>query len=121
MAKHNETGKKGEEIATRLLHDKGYRILATNYRYRRAEIDIIAKKEDTLVFVEVKTRKNLSYGHPSLFITPRKETLIIEAAGVYMDEHDHDGPIRFDIIAISIEKDQTPIIDHYEDAFFPGI
>lgn len=120
MAKHNQTGKKGEEIAARLLHDKGYQIIRTNYRYRRAEIDIIAKKSETIIFVEVKTRKNLSFGLPSAFVTPHKENLIAEAAGVFMDEYGHEGAIRFDIIGISIPEGQSPIVDHYEDAFFPG-
>lgn len=121
MAKHNETGKKGEDIAAQILHHKGYTILKTNWRHRRTEIDIIAQKERTLVFVEVKTRSTSYFGDPAESITERKEALLIDAAGAFMTESAHEGPIRFDIISVIIEPGQPPTVDHYEDAFFPGM
>lgn len=121
MAKHNETGKKGEDIAAQILHHKGYIILKTNWRHRRTEIDIIAQDGQTLVFVEVKTRSTAYFGDPSESITERKEALLFDAAGAYMEETDHEGPIRFDIISVIMEPGKTPTVDHYEDAFFPGM
>ena len=77
MAEHLDTGKQGEDKAAEFLADKGYEIVVRNYRYRHAEIDIIAKKNKILAFVEVKTRTNLSYGMPEEFVDVTKRRLII--------------------------------------------
>jgi len=121
MAKHIELGKKGEEIAINHLIDKGYTILETNWRYKRAEVDIIAKEGQTLVFVEVKTRSTEIWGQPALAVTPKKERLLVDASGVYMEQINHDWEVRFDIISIVIINDQYKEIKHFKDAFFPGL
>ena len=121
MAKHNEIGKKAEALAAQILHHKGYEILYTNWRYGRREVDIIAGKENLIVFVEVKSRSTPFYGDPAESLTTRKEDFLVEAAGHYQLIHDHEGPIRFDLIAILMLPGQVPQIDHYEDVFYPGI
>lgn len=119
--KHLETGKKGEAIAVKFLESKKYEILETNWRFRRAEIDIIAKDGETLVFVEVKTRSYDYYGPPESFVSERKKTLLIDAANAYVREINHNWEIRFDIIGILMNQSDSHSLKHFEDAFFPGI
>ena len=119
LANHHLTGKLGEQIAVDYLLQHGYTILAQNWRFHRAEIDVIAKKDDVLVFIEVKTRKSKAFGPPEAFVSKYKEQLIIDAASAYMDEIGHDWEIRFDIIGILLQS--PPIISHIPDAFFPGV
>ena len=121
MAKHNETGKLGEDLATAYLRNLGYAILETNWRFSRAEVDIIAKDGEILVFAEVKTRSSTYFGQPEEFVTPKKERFMAHAASVYMEEIGHDWEIRFDIISVILEKPNHPEINHFKDAFFPGI
>jgi putative endonuclease len=74
MAEHNELGKLGEQKAVKFLQDKGYTILETNWTFQKAEIDILAQKEDTLAVVEVKTRSSLEFGLPQDFVNPKKNS-----------------------------------------------
>ena len=112
-------GKKGEFYAEQLLIKKGYTIKARNWRFKRAEIDLIAEKEDLLVFVEVKARSYSFYGAPEQSIDEKKEGLIIDAAQRYMEEIGHSWEIRFDIISIILSKSlEINKIEHFEDAFF---
>lgn len=110
------TGQSGEDLAAHFLEKKGYRIIERNYRYRRAEIDLIAQKEQLLVFVEVKTRGNNSFGNPEDFVGSRKAAMIVEAADHYIHQHNWQSNIRFDIIAILTRPHLD--IQHMEDAFF---
>ncbi len=121
MADHLILGRKGEDIARSHLVKKGYKILETNWRHSRAEIDIIAMDGEALVFVEVKTRSTEMWGQPALAVTPKKERLMADASGVYMEQIGHDWEVRFDIISVVIINDEYTEIKHYEDAFFPGI
>ena len=121
MSKHLELGKKGEEIATKFLIKKGYQILETNWRYRRSEIDIIIKKDEVLIFVEVKTRSDDYFGRPESFVTDRKRALMIDAANVYMEEIGHEWEVRFDVVAIIFHNPVHQTIDPFQDAFFPGL
>ncbi|KGE88453.1 MAG: YraN family protein [Phaeodactylibacter xiamenensis] len=121
MARHNDIGHAGEAIARRYLEERGYRILETNWRYRRAEVDLIAMDGKTLVFVEVKTRNTTAFGEIEDFVTRKKEDLLIAAAHAYMEHIDHDWEIRFDIIAILYLDEQSYSVKHIEDAFFPGL
>lgn len=120
MSKNNETGAKGEQIATDFLSAKNYKILERNWRFSRAEIDIIAMHGDILVFVEVKTRSYTFFGEPEAFVTEKKEQLMIDAAHVYMSHIHHDWEIRFDIVGIVLPEIGNPSIKHFEDAFFPS-
>ena len=121
MAYHNDLGKLGELLAAKHLETQGYNIEERNWRINRLEIDLIVKKEDTLIFVEVKTRSNTEHGHPEMAVTPRKERLISAAATAYMKKVEHEWAIRFDIISVVMGRDQKPDIRHLEDAFFPGV
>ena len=118
MAQHNDIGKKGEEIAKNFLVNKGHQILATNYVFQRAEIDIISKlKNGILVFSEVKTLANEKSGNPEDAVSKTKQNQIAKAALNYIEENNHQGEIRYDIIAIILYGKKE--ILHFEDAFFP--
>ncbi|MEO9572261.1 MAG: YraN family protein [Polaribacter sp.] len=115
MADHNELGKLGEELAIDFLIDKGYKILEKNYRYLKAEVDIIAQKGGVLAVVEVKTRSTDFFGNPQDFVNPKKIKLLISAIDHYVVEKDLDVEVRFDIIAIIHQKKIK--IEHLKDAF----
>ncbi|WP_420147932.1 YraN family protein [Spirosoma sp.] len=117
MAQHNETGKQGEEEAVRFLCAKGFDIVTRNYRHQHAEIDLVAKKGKLLVFVEVKTRTNLSYGNPEEFVSYTKARLIMKAAEQYIFVHDWRHDIRFDIVAVTLAGSEFRV-SHIEDAFY---
>ncbi len=118
MAFHNELGQKGEGIAVSFLKRKGYQILATNWRYYKAEVDIIAKTTEAIVFVEVRTRSYDYFGQPEETVDKRKQKLLKKAAEAYMDKHDlFDYEGRFDIVAI-IQSEGVRKTYHLEDAFF---
>jgi putative endonuclease len=121
MAAHNDTGIQGEVIAKKHLEAKGYKILEINWRYRRAEVDLIALKDSTLIFAEVKTRTGSAYGHPEDFVTYTKQGLLEYAAKEYIYKTDHNDEIRFDIISILIDKFDNYTVNHIEDAFWPGL
>ena len=116
MAEHNELGKKGEQLAVDFLLDKGYVIVEKNYRFQKAEIDIIAQKETVLAVVEVKTRSTNYFGNPEEFVNPKKIKLLTMAIDDYVIKNDLDVEVRFDIIAIIKQKNEF-IIEHIEDAF----
>ena len=117
MGNNKELGDKGEGIAADYLQKEGYEVLARNYRYSRNEVDIIASKNDLLVFVEVKTRTSTYFGYPEESVTDRKAELIMEAADNYIFDNDWQGDIRFDIIAIEFQSNQYQV-HHFRDAFF---
>lgn len=113
-------GQWGEKIACQHLEANHYQILAQNWRYSRAEVDIIAKQGAQLIFVEVKLRKNNAFGKPETFVNRRKQLLLAEAAAAYCEAHQHDGEIRFDVISITGNPAISYQLRHLEDAFFPG-
>ena len=121
MADHNDLGNTGEDIAQQFLEHSGYTILETNWRYRRAEVDIIAMDGPVLVLIEVKTRSSNRHGDPEAFITPRKEKLITDAAHAYIDLIDHNWEVRFDFISIIYRTKADYELEHFKDAFFPGL
>lgn len=118
MAHHNDIGNKGEEIATNHLVEKGWQILHKNWRFGKDEIDIIAQTDDTIVFVEVKTRHNNFFGNPHEFVSPQKQKRIIKAAGHFMEKQKLDLEVRFDIVGI-ILNNKYQKIEHIEDAYSP--
>ena len=118
MAKHNELGKRGEELAIQYLTEKGYEILECNWRNIHKEIDIIAKKDNVLAIVEVKTRQSEEYGSPDIAVTRQKQTRLISAANAYLFQNKLDINTRFDIISI-VFKGSDPEINLIEDAFLP--
>tara|TARA_R110002124_G_scaffold89643_5_gene229191 strand:- start:12357 stop:12716 length:360 start_codon:yes stop_codon:yes gene_type:complete len=116
MAEHNELGKKGEQLAVDYLLQHNYKIIARNYRFLKAEIDIIAQKETILAAVEVKTRSSIDFGNPQDFINPKKIKLLVSAMDNFVVENDLDVEVRFDIIAIVKQKNVFQI-EHLKDAF----
>ncbi|MES2617904.1 MAG: YraN family protein [Bacteroidota bacterium] len=119
MSAHNELGKQGEQLAKEHLIASGYSILSLNYRFQKAEVDIIAKIGDTYVFVEVKTRQTEAFGLPETFVSNKKQQLFAKAAEAYCDENNHtDIDIRYDIISVIINQFEKKV-EHFEDAFFP--
>lgn len=119
MAAHNELGRYGERLALAYLEQCGYRILEKNWVYGRAEVDLIALHEGILIFAEVKTRSSTDYGEPEDFVDWKKEKQLEFASSVYIDKRNHQGEIRFDIIAIVFENKELYKINHIEDAFWP--
>lgn len=114
----DKLGKFGEDLACKLVRDKGFEIIERNYCYKKGEIDIIAKDKEYLVFIEVKTRRNLEYGDPEYGVTKNKMKQIQKIAAAYLYEKEiNDVDIRFDVIAILAEGNNNPVINHIENAF----
>ena len=120
MSNEQSIGQWGEEIAQSYILRKGYQIMETNFRFSHGEVDIIAMKNNMLVFIEVKTRSSDYFGHPEEFVTNRKEKYMAEVAPLYMEKIGHMWEIRFDIISIIRFGHEQYRIRHFEDAFFPG-
>ncbi|RLD40240.1 MAG: YraN family protein [Bacteroidetes bacterium] len=118
MAQHNQLGKEGELLARQMLEGKGYKILETNWRHDKDEIDIIAMDGDELVIVEVKTRSSDYFGNPEDAVNFRKEAFLIRSTEAYLEEKNLDCDSRFDIVSI-ILKDGKPDFYHIKDAFYP--
>ena len=104
-------------MAAEYLVSKGYEIVIRNYRFKHSEIDLIVRKNDWLVFVEVKTRSSQTFGHPEEFVDDQKERKILEGAEQYIFENDWQGNVRYDIVAVLL-KGEPPEILHLEDAFY---
>lgn len=109
------TGNRGENLAAEFLQRNGYELVARNYRYKHAEIDLIVKRNNVLVFVEVKTRSSSSFGEPEAFVDSKKAAKIFEGAEQYTYENNWNGNIRFDIV--SVKSGPKPEVVHFEDAF----
>ncbi|WP_430399497.1 YraN family protein [Flavobacterium sp.] len=117
MAEHNDLGKLGEELAVEFLQNKGYQILETNWVFQKAEIDIIAQKENILAAIEVKTRSSIEFGLPQDFVNPKKIQLLVKAINEYVTVNELDVEVRFDIIAIHKEVSKFNI-EHIKEAFY---
>ncbi|MFB9863222.1 YraN family protein [Rufibacter immobilis] len=116
MAHNTHLGKMGEHAAEAYLQAQGYLVLEKNFRYKRAEVDLIAAKEKMLVLVEVKTRSSHQYGYPEEAVSERKENLLRLAADYYIELHQWQHDVRFDVISILWRHGQPEIL-HIEDAF----
>src|SRR5699024_3044138 len=117
MAMHIQTGQRGEELAFFYLQKRGYKIQERNWRYSRYEIDLIAYDGNTLVFIEVKTRKSNLYGEPLDFVDDGKQKKIINAAEAYLHQIGHQGEVRFDIVSVLLQKTKSEI-ELIQDAFW---
>ena len=118
MIEKHELGKRGEAFALHLLVSKGFKILATNWRHRKDEVDIIATNDAYLVIVEVKTRSTNYFGEPYTAVTKKKQGFLIRAANAYIEENNVDLECRFDIISIVFAENKHQV-EHIEDAFYP--
>ncbi len=121
MAEHNEIGAAGEQLAFKYLRTKGYEILDRNWRYRKHELDIVARDGKYVVIVEVKTRSSDLYGQPEEAVKPGKRGKLIKAANAYIAELPGELTLRFDIISVILHPSGKPYIHHIEDAFYPTI
>ena len=117
MASNIETGKTGEQLATEHLMSKGYEILERNWRWGREEIDIIARKDNFVVIVEVKTRTGGSDIEPGLVVSRAKQRIQVRAANAYVRYKNLREEVRFDIITVLMNAKGTRL-EHLEDAFY---
>ena len=116
MAEHNELGNVGEKMAQDYLRSKGYQILHTNWFFGKLELDIVAKKDNWLIIVEVKTRSTETFEHPDEAITLKKIRNIVNATHEYIFQTDWKGETRFDVMSV-IPHGKEFSIEHIEDAF----
>lgn len=111
-------GKKGEILASDFLKKNGYTILAQNYRRKYGEVDIIARENDYLVFIEVKTRTGTSHGHPFEAVTPRKQRQIGKVAQCYLAENNlFDTAARFDVVSVVLTENNSVKVEIVPNAF----
>ena len=112
----NTLGKEGEDIAAAFLKKKGFRIIEKNYRTAFGEIDIIAQDRGVIVFVEVKTRSDITFGYPFEAVNPKKREKISKVALCFMKRQKKEFPSRFDVMSITRDRGETRI-EHIQDAF----
>tara|TARA_B110000879_G_scaffold29095_1_gene39759 strand:- start:97 stop:456 length:360 start_codon:yes stop_codon:yes gene_type:complete len=115
---HIELGQLGEDLAAQYLTLKNFEILERNYKWGKAEIDLVCKDDNLLVVVEVKTRQTDVYGQPFEAVTKSKQRQIIKVTNRYIQENDVELEVRFDVVSIVKNQYQTKI-DHIESAFYP--
>ncbi|HAO07428.1 YraN family protein [Chryseobacterium mucoviscidosis] len=117
MADHNDFGKKAEELAAEYLQKNGYKILVRNFRYQKAELDLVAEKDSLIVVVEVKARSTDVFNLPQEAVNKRKIKLIVSAANYFMEEYNKNQEVRFDIISVLPDENKNLTIEHITDAF----
>lgn len=117
MANHNDFGKIAEDLAVDFLVRNQYKILARNFRYLKAEVDIIAEFDNQIIIVEVKARNTDTFLEPQEAVNKKKIRLLISAASYYIEENNIDKEVRFDIISVLPNKQKTLEIHHITDAF----
>lgn len=117
MATHNDFGKKAEDMAVEHLLRSGYKILSRNFRFQKAEIDIIAEKEDLIIIVEVKARSTDAFMLPQEAVKKSKIKLIVSAADRYLEEYNRNEEVRFDIITVLPDEERNLVIEHIIHAF----
>jgi len=118
-ATHLITGSRGEEVALGHLLHIGYKLEHRNWRYKHLEIDLIMLDENTLVFVEVKTRSGANFGLPYEAVTWQKQRKLSQAATIFIRQNKYEGEIRFDVVSILANKENQYNIRHIKDAFWP--
>lgn len=111
-----QSGPKGEQLAEKFIEQKGYDIRARGFRALGGEIDLIAVKNNVLIFIEVKTATTPNFGQPEAWVTPAKQAQILKVAQAYLTQHPNHAAPRFDVIAIDLTQPR-PTIRHYENAF----
>jgi len=117
MAIHNTRGKEGEAIAAHYLSDRGFEILACNWRSGYYELDIIAVRGNILHFIEVKTRHSLAFGFPEEAVTKRKFDRLKKAASRFLTEHPRKERIQFDIVSVLRLAGRPPELLLIEDVY----
>lgn len=117
MARHNETGKKGEALAASYLQQQGFTVLHSNWRHERYEIDIIATREEILHFIEVKTRQSLSFGLPEESVTYQKIRHIVTAGVAFQCQYPSWKRVQYDVLSIVLIDGQPPEYLFIEDVY----
>lgn len=117
MATHNDFGKKAEDLAVEYLQKNGYKILVRNFRFQKAEIDIIAEKDSFIIIIEVKARSTDVFLLPQESVTKNKIRLIVSAANHYLEEFSKEAEVRFDIISVLPDEKGKLTVEHIIDAF----
>lgn len=113
-----QIGDHGEDLAASYLEAKGWLIFDRNYRFEKAELDIVATDRNYIIFVEVKTRSNTYFGRPEEYVTPIKKRNLKKAAEAWIYERKMETAVcRFDIVSIVQRNKGAPEITHYKDAF----
>jgi putative endonuclease len=121
VAKHNELGLRGEDIAIGHLTRLSYEILERNWRCGRLEVDIIARINDVLVIAEVKTRTGTFTEYPQETVNNVKQLRLIRAANAYIFQSDLNLDVRFDIITVVFSDTARYLVNHIENAFYPAV
>tara|TARA_B110000046_G_C12954218_1_gene381524 strand:+ start:97 stop:456 length:360 start_codon:yes stop_codon:yes gene_type:complete len=116
MATQNDLGNRGEEIAEAHLIKNGYLIFERNWRFEKEKIDIIARLNDELAIIELKTRNSDFFGEPHEFVSKSKQAHLMRAAHAYVEKKDLDLEVRFDIIGITANKHEERLL-HFLDIF----
>lgn len=112
-----QRGNLGEASAARYLESRGFRVLERNWRYRQWELDLVCRDGDTIVFVEVKTRRAGSMASPADAMTPKKRQKLVKAASHYLSQADlWDEPCRFDLAAV-VDTGRSMDVEHTENVF----
>lgn len=114
MSDKIKTGSTGENLAAAFLAEKGFEIVTRNFRFHRGEIDLIVRRDDWLVFVEVKTRTSVVFAQPEEHVTIQKARKIYEVAEEFIYRIDWRGHVRFDVISVILGD--VPEITQFEDA-----
>ena len=110
-------GREGEDVAAGFLKKKGYKLVERNYRCKTGEVDLIVLDRKVIVFVEVKTRTDHSFGSPFEAVEARKQRKMIQAARFFLHERKlHQRDARFDVVGVSWPGGE-PVIEHIENAF----
>lgn len=133
MNRTQRTGERGEDVAAAYLAEKGWHVMDRNYRYERAEIDLVcfeptghsdehpAGDGGEVVIVEVKARSGLGFGRPEEAVTPEKQRHVARAAAAYLHERQlENARVRFDVVSVLLKQGQEPQVEHFRDAFVPG-
>jgi putative endonuclease len=121
MTQHQELGRRGEQLAREFFLKHYYEILEENWTFNKLEVDLIVYQDSTLVFVEVKTRTGSGFGQPEDFVDATKQQQMQKAAETYIQLMDHQGEVRFDIVAILMDATGQANLKHIPDAFWPGL
>ncbi len=119
MSDARTLGLSGEDVAVAYLRKKKFRVVCRGFRFHRGEIDIIARdRDDTLVFIEVKTRRNRAFGRPEEAVTSFKQNQVRRLAEAYLAMNNlADVPCRFDVLSLVWDEKKGPLVRHIRDAF----
>ena len=117
MALHNQLGKQGEELAEKYLLQHGYEILYRNWRDSHYEIDIIAKKNEVIHFVEVKLRSSKMFGFPEATVKKKKFKFLLQAADEFLFRNPQYRHVQYDILSINISAGKKPELFLIEDVY----